>query len=180
MSAILNEEPPAASQAAPGIPPGLLRVVQRCLEKNPEQRFHSASDLAFALDALSESGSAPTNTFAASASPKGWRRIVATGCAVALVIAVAVWFTLSSVNPVVESVVQLTNDGEAKTGSIETDGSRIYFNEGPTGSFRIAQVSVNGGQTGTISMNLVNPQIVGLTADGSSSWSKSVRPCPRR
>jgi eukaryotic-like serine/threonine-protein kinase len=33
--------------------------VHRCLEKNPEQRFHSASDLAFALDALSDSGASP-------------------------------------------------------------------------------------------------------------------------
>jgi len=62
MTAILNEEPQGISQVAQSTPPGLSRVVHRCLEKNPEQRFQSASDLAFALDALSESGSysAPT------------------------------------------------------------------------------------------------------------------------
>src|SRR2546427_5897782 len=38
------------------IPPALQRVVNRCLEKNPERRFQSASDLAFALEALSDSG----------------------------------------------------------------------------------------------------------------------------
>jgi eukaryotic-like serine/threonine-protein kinase len=59
MSAILNEDPPGISQITTNIPPALQRVVHRCLEKNPEQRFQSASDLAFALDALSEhSGSA--------------------------------------------------------------------------------------------------------------------------
>src|SRR5450755_484410 len=57
MTAILNDDPPGISQIAPGTPPGLLRIVHRCLEKNPEQRFQSASDLAFALEALSESGS---------------------------------------------------------------------------------------------------------------------------
>jgi serine/threonine protein kinase len=68
MSAILNEEPPSISQITPNLPPALQRVVHRCLEKNPEQRFQSASDLAFALEALSDSGtssavgSAPTNT----------------------------------------------------------------------------------------------------------------------
>ena len=56
MTAILNEDPPAISQIAPGAAPALLRIVHRCLEKNPEQRFHSASDLAFALEALSDSG----------------------------------------------------------------------------------------------------------------------------
>jgi eukaryotic-like serine/threonine-protein kinase len=55
MTAILNEDPPGISQVATNIPPALQRVVHRCLEKNPEQRFQSASDLAFALDALSDS-----------------------------------------------------------------------------------------------------------------------------
>jgi Tol biopolymer transport system component len=54
MSAILNEDPASVSQVTANIPPALQRVVHRCLEKNPEQRFQSASDLAFALDALSE------------------------------------------------------------------------------------------------------------------------------
>ena len=57
MTAILNEDPPGISQIVPGTPPALLRIVHRCLEKNPEQRFQSASDLAFALEALSDSGS---------------------------------------------------------------------------------------------------------------------------
>ena len=59
MTAILNDDPPSISQIVQTAPPGLQRVIHRCLEKNPEQRFHSASDLAFALEALSDSGSAP-------------------------------------------------------------------------------------------------------------------------
>ena len=178
MSAILNEETPAISQIVPSIPPALHRVVQRCLEKVPEQRFHSASDLAFALEALSDSGSAPTGAFATVAARRRWRWIVAAACVVVALGAAVVWVELPAAPPVVESVVQLTNDGQAKTGSIETDGSRIYFNEGPTGSFRIAQVSVNGGQTGTIPTNLVNAQIVGLTADGSSLLVEVSAPVP--
>ena len=57
MNAILNEEPASIHVLAPTIPIALQRIVQRCLEKNPEQRFQSASDLAFALEALSDSGS---------------------------------------------------------------------------------------------------------------------------
>jgi serine/threonine protein kinase len=60
MTAILNQDPPGISQVTTNIPPGLQRVVHRCLEKNPEQRFQSASDLAFALDALSESAGSAT------------------------------------------------------------------------------------------------------------------------
>ncbi len=54
MVAILNEDPPALAEMAANIPPGLQRVLHRGLEKNPEQRFQSASDLAFALEALSD------------------------------------------------------------------------------------------------------------------------------
>jgi hypothetical protein len=55
MSAILKEDPPPLPDAA------LDRVVRRCLEKEPEQRFQSASDLAFNLEALSgtTSGTVP-------------------------------------------------------------------------------------------------------------------------
>src|SRR5580704_4147081 len=55
MSAILNEDPPAVSQIAPTVPPGLQRIVNRCLAKNPAQRLQHASDLEFALEALSDS-----------------------------------------------------------------------------------------------------------------------------
>jgi len=64
-SAILNEDPPLTSQVTTNIPPALQRVVQRCLEKNAGQRFQSAADLGFALDALSEgSGSPPAPSHA--------------------------------------------------------------------------------------------------------------------
>src|SRR4030095_1936510 len=60
MSAILKEDPPDLSETNQRISPALERLVNHCLEKNPEERFHSSSDLAFALEALS--GSAPTST----------------------------------------------------------------------------------------------------------------------
>ncbi len=53
MSAILKEEPPDLSATNQNIHPGLERIVRHCLEKNPEERFHSAHDLAFDLEALS-------------------------------------------------------------------------------------------------------------------------------
>jgi len=53
MSAILNEDPPGISQVTENIPLALQRVVHRCLEKNPKQRFQSASDLAEFCEYLS-------------------------------------------------------------------------------------------------------------------------------
>ncbi len=61
LSAILREDPPPLSAQNPAVPPALERVVQRCLEKDPAERFQSARDLAFALDALSSGASGPTS-----------------------------------------------------------------------------------------------------------------------
>ena len=53
LSAILNHEPPEITGTAESFLPALGRIVHRCLEKDPEERFQSARDLAFALEALS-------------------------------------------------------------------------------------------------------------------------------
>jgi serine/threonine protein kinase len=50
MSAVLRQDPPDTLTQSASIPPGLVRVVNRCLEKRPEERFQSAQDLGFALD----------------------------------------------------------------------------------------------------------------------------------
>src|SRR5947209_524819 len=55
MSAILREDPPDLSETNKTISPALERVVRHCLEKNPAERFHSARDLAFAIESLSGS-----------------------------------------------------------------------------------------------------------------------------
>jgi Tol biopolymer transport system component len=67
MSAILKEDPPDLSVTNQAISPGLERIVRHCLEKNPEQRFHSAHDLAFDLEALS--GTSATSAGGLAATP---------------------------------------------------------------------------------------------------------------
>jgi serine/threonine protein kinase len=53
MTAILKEDPPDLADNSRLVSPALDRIVRRCLEKRPEQRFQSAQDLAFALGTLS-------------------------------------------------------------------------------------------------------------------------------
>ncbi len=53
MNAILKEEPPELSEKNAKVSLPLEKMVQRCLEKVPERRFHSAHDLGIALEALS-------------------------------------------------------------------------------------------------------------------------------
>ena len=68
MTAILNEDPPDLSAAAAAVPPDLARIVNRCLEKRPSDRFQTASDLAFALQGLSNA-SGVSNAASASRPP---------------------------------------------------------------------------------------------------------------
>jgi Tol biopolymer transport system component len=72
MSAILKEDPPELSDTNQTVSPGLERLVNHCLEKNPAARFHSARDVAFALESLS--GSGPTSGHAAIPAV-GWRQM---------------------------------------------------------------------------------------------------------
>jgi eukaryotic-like serine/threonine-protein kinase len=74
MSAILREETPDLSATNKNVQPGLERIVRHCLEKNPEERFHSAHDLAFDLQALTGSGTTATSA-AVSAAPAGGVRL---------------------------------------------------------------------------------------------------------
>lgn len=69
MSAILREDPPELSHANTNVSPTLERLVNRCLEKNPEARFHSSSDLAFALEAISGAASSSSETLTAIVTP---------------------------------------------------------------------------------------------------------------
>jgi hypothetical protein len=61
MNAILKEDPPEISSATV-LPGALDRIVRRCLEKQPADRFHSAHDLAIALEAVSGGSSAASGS----------------------------------------------------------------------------------------------------------------------
>lgn len=51
MNAILRDDPPELTKTNPNLSPAIERVVRRCLEKQADRRFQSASDLAFAIEA---------------------------------------------------------------------------------------------------------------------------------
>src|SRR5215472_4203757 len=74
MTAVLREEPPEVIETQAQCPPGLQRIVGRCLEKNVERRFQSASDLAFAMEALSGSSSTSPATAVPATKPAASRR----------------------------------------------------------------------------------------------------------
>jgi serine/threonine protein kinase len=75
MNAILKEEPAALGGSNGQITPGLVRIVSHCLEKRPDRRFQSATDLRFALESLSQLSE--EGLFSSSTAPpatRSWKR----------------------------------------------------------------------------------------------------------
>lgn len=175
ISAILNEEPPSITELAPDTPAPLERVIRRCLEKNPEQRFQSASDLAFALEALSDPSRVSISAHVASRpEPErpGWTWAAAAMAFVVVALAIALVLEQRSRMPSVSHYVQLTHDGQQKA-LIGTDGARLYLSLGEvrTGSFAshgVAEMSVSGGEPKKLTiLPSVDMVPVDLSPDGS-------------
>ena len=130
MNAILNEEPASLSSLAPSMPIALQRIVQRCLEKGPEQRFQSAYDLAFALEALSDSGASPARARSPMLRSRRWMYIAAGATAIAALLVFGGWHPK---NTATQSTrwVQLTNFPDSVTQpALSPDGHMLTFVRG--------------------------------------------------
>jgi eukaryotic-like serine/threonine-protein kinase len=149
MSAILREDPPDLSETNNTISPGLERVVRHCLEKNPAERFHSARDLAFAIESLSGSAisSGQTTTIDALStstkkragivgifgnSPAAW--IVAAVCVLGLLAALVVlYFNRATTEGRATRLYFMPpadlsfNDVQPDAAVISPDGQKIAF-----------------------------------------------------
>src|SRR6267154_2331688 len=92
IAAILTSEPPPIGQLQPLSPPALERVVKKCLAKDPDDRWQSASDLASELKWMAETG---PQTAPSAAKHSQWKRatwLLAAVAAVAIAIAGIAWF----------------------------------------------------------------------------------------
>jgi dipeptidyl aminopeptidase/acylaminoacyl peptidase len=94
ISAILHTEPAQLSRIAAIAPPSIERIVRRCLEKAPAERFQSARDLSFALDTMMTSGANDVAMTGVSAAPRARLRatpIVAGATVLVVVVALVAY-----------------------------------------------------------------------------------------
>lgn len=138
LAAILREEPEDLG-AVPGVPPSLERLVAHLLEKNPADRFASARDLAFALEALGASRAGSSAIAAPVAPPRaalgGWGLVAAAVVAVALALGLAFFAGQRSVSVPASSAARsphgfsrLTDERGAEFfPSLAPDGSAIVY-----------------------------------------------------
>ncbi len=89
MSAILRDAPPRADELRRDVPPGLARLLERSLAKDPDRRLQTALDLRNELEELAAAGD---TTAPAEARAGAGRRLVLGMGAVALLVTAAIWF----------------------------------------------------------------------------------------
>jgi serine/threonine protein kinase len=152
MTAILKEEPVALASGtdttAAGLPPGLARLVSRCLEKNPEERFQSARDLAFALEAASTASSTTSRTQVSTLGrASAWKRALPLAwlAAGAVVGAVAMQRLTAPAPTEPPRSRPLTFSGQDRDPAASPDGRLVAFSSTRDGTSRIWIKQLQGG-----------------------------------
>lgn len=129
MNAILKDDPPELETDRLKLSPGLERIVRRCLEKEPERRFHSARDVGFALEAISGT-STESGMQRHYVSPQRPRWVRTGGLAVLLIAVLsAVYFVgRRNASSSIASYLQLTYEpGYAGPARLTRDGNTVVY-----------------------------------------------------
>ncbi len=144
MSMILREEPPALAGVERTLPASAELIIRKCLEKATENRFQSARDLAFALEAVSESSrtSATEQVPLDQPAQRGWRKSAplafAAGLALGAVAAAGVAFWFAKPAPAAaQPPVFLTYSGHDTSPTASPSGRTIAFTSDRDGQRRI-------------------------------------------
>ena len=129
MSAILKADPPDLTASRPELPSALQSVVAHCLEKSPGERFESARDLGFALQAVSglsqTSGVAPAGGRPAAGRRRG---AIAAALAGAVVVAAAAFLAGRGGRADLPRFERLTwRRGTVRTARFSADGRAVYY-----------------------------------------------------
>jgi eukaryotic-like serine/threonine-protein kinase len=175
LHAIIHEDPPKLSEARPEAGTACERLVSHCMEKDPERRFQSASDLVFAIEALSE----PTRSKPAVRLPRvPVKRLWPAAAAVALVAATAaITWTVSRSSTAPEqpwsladvTLTPLTTDpGYEGEPSFSPDGLAVAYVSDRTGNLEIFLKQVSGGPDVNLTNNSADDVQPSFAPDGKS------------
>jgi eukaryotic-like serine/threonine-protein kinase len=134
--AILTSDPPPARTLAPRTPPSLDRLIQFCLEKDPERRFGSARDVGLQLSAIGEE-TASSGAPASNRSRTAYRVAVTLSFVSVGLLALAIIGFTRARSTAPQNVVTFQFDPPSGGGflthvegpliAVSTDGSRIAF-----------------------------------------------------
>ena len=168
MSAILKEDPPDLTETNRNISPALERIVQHCLEKNPEARFHSASDIAFDLEHLSGLSSTTTRVTAVGAAGPSRRRLagLAGGTALALLmLGLGWWLGKAGGRAPLAEYKQITfRTGSMGNARFTPDGSVVYNASWDGGGFQLYMARTD--DPGARELGLKDAELLSISKGG--------------
>jgi Tol biopolymer transport system component len=166
MTAILREEPPELSDTGWQCPPGLQRILGRCLEKNVERRFQSASDLAFAIESLSGTSTATAVRNVEQSKAKRALLLWAFAALGLLVLTGAVWtFSRSTQRPQPKFTRLTYQQGYLSNARFAKDGQTIVYSaQWGTDPFQVYSVRTEFPQSSKI--DLPSAALLALSSSG--------------
>jgi len=131
-SAILEKEPAPITTMKPMTPLGLDHVVKKCLAKDPNERWQSASDLKSELNWVAESGSqadVPASVFTGRKRREGVAWTAAATATVALIALLVGYFRIGSLRPplLISSVVPPPDARFFRWPKVSPDGSTLLL-----------------------------------------------------
>jgi len=177
MTAVLKDDPAEWADSEHPVSPALDRIVRRCLEKSPEQRFQSTKDLAFALDALSgTSQSSAAQKKIAVVARKPWTVMIGALCGIA---AIAVAYFAGARSSVKNASFQrLTfQRGYIRGARFTPDGQRVFYSAEWEGRpFEVFSTRI--GDHTAKSLDLKSAMVVGVSAAGDLALLTNVRRTP--
>jgi eukaryotic-like serine/threonine-protein kinase len=174
MNAILKEDPPEFSEVNPGLPSSFDRIIRRCIEKQPAERFHSAHDLAISLEALSGGANASTSStnaaaLAAMAAPARRFKTLPVAAAVLLVGAAAFFAGRLMFRPPIATAPEYQRltyrRGPVLSLAIAPDGATIVYSARWDGTPK-QLYSTRPGSPESLALPYVKADIVSISSTG--------------
>lgn len=167
MSAILKDDPPELTPASGAVAPALDHIIRRCLEKEPQQRFQSAGDLAFHIAELSGTGA--TSTLSAEKAPGQRKFQYVSAAAVAVVAMVAIaWFAGRATLTVPPMQFQRITfqQGNVDSARFLPDGQGVMAAARWGDEKRFSLSTARFDSVGTRSMDMAADQLLGISRTG--------------
>ena len=92
LSKILRDDPEPLDRVEPGVPESLVWIVQRCLSKEPEERYQSTRDLARDLAGVRDRTGEAVASASRAVAPSRLRSVLWIGTAAVVAAAASFWF----------------------------------------------------------------------------------------
>ena len=166
MHAIVTEDPP---ELPPKVPDGLRRIIRRCIEKKPAQRFQSARDLAFALRSFAGLWASGTSAVTVPAPRRPLWPALGTAALAAAAVFAFLWLRQPPARDLSSYHFQpfAFTEAQESSGVWSPDGQSVAFLEQTAQGTRLMVQSVDAPTPTLLAAASAQPQLPAWSPDGN-------------